>query len=118
MVNPAIQNDFSYYRRTLSRMKMSKKDLNIKVRDELANRMSLFFAYPTPMMKVLSETTAKFLNSNSTTVPRENVTQALGHMSNICLDMVEKRKLVHASFKWSHCLGSPLMIQTCFACVL
>jgi len=43
MVNPAIQNDFSYYRRTLNRMKLSKKDLNIKIRDELANRMSLFF---------------------------------------------------------------------------
>jgi len=31
MVNPAIQNDFSYYRRTLNRMKLSKKDLNIKI---------------------------------------------------------------------------------------
>jgi len=92
MVNPAIQNDFSYYRRTLSRMKLSKKDLNIKVRDELANRMSLFFAYPTPMMKVLSETTAKFLDTNATTVPRENVTQALGCMANICLDMVDKHR--------------------------
>ena len=51
MVNPAIQNDFSYYRRTLNRMKINKKDGNVKVRDELANRMSLFFAYPTPMMK-------------------------------------------------------------------
>jgi len=27
MVNPAIQNDFSYYRRTLNRMKMSKKKI-------------------------------------------------------------------------------------------
>jgi len=63
MVNPAIQNDFSYYRRTLNRMKTQQKDVNIKVRDELANRMSLFYAYPTPMMKVLSETTAGFLTS-------------------------------------------------------
>jgi len=91
MVNPAIQNDFSYYRRTLNRMKLSKKDLNIKIRDELANRMSLFFAYPTPMMKVLSETTVKFLSSDST-VPRENVTIALATMSNVCQDMVFKKK--------------------------
>lgn len=91
MVNPAIQNDFSYYRRTLNRMKMSKKDLNIKIRDELANRMSLFFAYPTPMMKVLSETTAKFLQSE-TSVPRENVKQALATMANVCADMVAKKK--------------------------
>jgi len=91
MVNPAIQNDFSYYRRTLNRMKLSKKDLNIKIRDELANRMSLFFAYPTPMMKVLSETTVKFLSSDST-VPRENVTIALATMANVCQDMVFKKK--------------------------
>lgn len=94
MINPAIQNDFSYYRRTLSRMKLAKKDGNIKVRDELANRMSLFFAYPTPMMKVLSETTVKFLNTNNNppALPKENVTQALAHMANICLDMVEARR--------------------------
>jgi len=91
MVNPAIQNDFSYYRRTLNRMKLSKKELNIKIRDELANRMSLFFAYPTPMMKVLSETTVKFLSSDSS-VPRDNVTTALATMANVCFDMVFKKK--------------------------
>lgn len=91
MVNPAIQNDFSYYRRTLNRMKMAKKDMNIKIRDELANRMSLFFAYPTPMMKVLSETTAKFIESE-TTVPRDNVSNALAMMANVCHDMVAKKK--------------------------
>jgi len=91
MVNPAIQNDFSYYRRTLNRMKLSKKDLNIKIRDELANRMSLFFAYPTPMMKVLSETTVKFLASDSS-VNRDNVTIALATMANVCHDMVHQKK--------------------------
>jgi len=91
MVNPAIQNDFSYYRRTLNRMKLSKKDLNIKIRDELANRMSLFFAYPTPMMKVLSETTVKFLSSDSS-IPRESVTTALAAISNACEDMVFRKK--------------------------
>lgn len=91
MVNPAIQNDFSYYRRTLNRMKLSKKDMNIKIRDELANRMSLFFAYPTPMMKVLSETTVKFLSSDQT-VPRDNVTSALATMANVCHDMVFKKR--------------------------
>lgn len=91
MVNPAIQNDFSYYRRTLNRMKLTKKDTNIKIRDELANRMSLFFAYPTPMMKVLSETTAKFLTTEQT-VPRENVTSALATLANVCQDMVANKK--------------------------
>jgi len=94
MVNPAIQNDFSYYRRTLNRMKLSKKDQNIKIRDELANRMSLFFAYPTPMMRCLSETTVKFLSMNN--LPRDNVTNGLALMANICQEMVEKKKFQSA----------------------
>jgi len=88
MVNPAIQNDFSYYRRTLNRMKLSKKEDNIKIRDELANKMSLFYAFPTPMMRVLSETTAKFLSDNANTVPKENVSAVLASMANICRDTV------------------------------
>jgi len=95
MINPAIQNDFSYYRRTLNRMKLTKKDANIKIRDELANRMSLFFAYPTPMMKVLGETTAKFLQ-NDREVPKENVTQALAVLANVCYDMVVKQRFSSA----------------------
>lgn len=91
MVNPAIQNDFSYYRRTLNRMKLSKRDLNISIRDELANRMSLFFAYPTPMMNVVNETTVKFLSQDAG-VPRDNVTNALATMANVCQEMVEKKK--------------------------
>jgi len=90
MVNPAIQNDFSYYRRTLNRMKLSKKDMNLTIRDELANRMSLFFAYPTPMMNALSETTVKFLNEDSEQgVPKENVSDALATMANVCQHMVD-----------------------------
>jgi hypothetical protein len=97
MVNPAIQNDFSYYRRTLNRMKLSKKDANIKIRDELANRMSLFFAYPTPMMKVLSETTAKFLSTDNS-IPRENVTSALATLANVCHDMVAEKKFTQEHY--------------------
>lgn len=89
MVNPAIQNDFSYYRRTLNRMKLSKNDHNISIRDELANRMSLFFAYPTPMMNVINETTVKFLSQGDT--DRDNVTNALATMANVCHEMVEKK---------------------------
>jgi len=91
MVNPAIQNDFSYYRRTLNRRKIQRIDQNITIRDELANRMSLFFAYPTPMMNVVNETTVKFLSQDSS-VPRDNVTTALATMANICQDMIVKNK--------------------------
>ncbi len=92
MVNPAIQNDFSYYRRTLNRMKINKKDSNIKIKDEEANRMSLFFAYPTPMMRVLSDVTTKYLNDNSATVSRDNVTAGLSVMANVCFEMVLNKK--------------------------
>jgi len=91
MTNPAIQNDFSYYRRTLNRMKISKKEMNIKIRDELANRMSLFFAYPTPMMKVIGDTTTKWLSTDST-VQREKVTEVLAVMANLCQSMVANHK--------------------------
>jgi len=42
-------------------------------------------------MKVLSETTAKFLQQD-TSVPKENVINALATISNVCHDMVAKRK--------------------------
>lgn len=91
MVNPAIQNDFSYYRRTLNRKKITKSDHNVTIRDELANRMSLFFAYPTPMMNVVNETTVKFLSQDSS-VPRDNVTTALATMANVCQEMVHQKR--------------------------
>jgi hypothetical protein len=132
MVNPAIQNDFSYYRRTLNRMKLSKKDLNISIRDELANRMSLFFAYPTPMMNVVNETTVKFLSQDAG-VARENVTQALATMANVCQDMVDKKKFRsdetnmfclrcmtgsiilfdHLHAQGAFCKKSPILIKNC-----
>lgn len=94
MINPAIQNDFSYYRRSLSRMKIAKKDADIKVRDDLANRMSLFYAYPTPMMNMICDTTSKVLTTNMA-LPLENVTKALACYANICADMVEKRRFAN-----------------------
>jgi hypothetical protein len=51
MANPNIQNDFSYYRRSLSRMRMSGgQGVDIPVLEDLANRMSLFYAGSTPML--------------------------------------------------------------------
>jgi hypothetical protein len=92
MLNPAIQNDFSYYRRTLNRMKLSKKHHGeITIKDELANRMSLFFAYPTPMMNVINETTSNFLSQNQS-VPQDNLTTALALMASVCEDMVTNKR--------------------------
>eukprot|EP01107_Rhizomastix_libera_P004491 TRINITY_DN17531_c0_g1_i1.p1 TRINITY_DN17531_c0_g1~~TRINITY_DN17531_c0_g1_i1.p1 ORF type:complete len:307 (-),score=68.48 TRINITY_DN17531_c0_g1_i1:98-1018(-) len=81
MVNPAIQNDFSYYRRTLNRLKLAKQDnaSNIKVTGEIANRMSLFFAYPTPMMRSLIDTTQGYLTSGAN---GSKLIPAIGHLAN------------------------------------
>eukprot|EP01090_Pellita_catalonica_P015646 TRINITY_DN4270_c0_g1_i2.p1 TRINITY_DN4270_c0_g1~~TRINITY_DN4270_c0_g1_i2.p1 ORF type:complete len:324 (-),score=63.10 TRINITY_DN4270_c0_g1_i2:118-1089(-) len=91
MTTAAIQNDFSYYRRTLNRMRMTNKNLDLKIRDELANRMSLFFAYPTPMMNSLTETTVKFVDEDNS-VPKSQVTEVLAVMANVCQKMVEIKK--------------------------
>jgi len=90
MMNPAIQNDFSYYRRSLNRLKMTKQDQKLTIRDELANKMSLFFAYPTPMMNVINEATSKYMNENPNV--KDNVVNGLGIMANICQEMVDKKK--------------------------
>lgn len=114
MINPAIQNDISYYRRSLARLKVSKKEGRDEpaegateqqkklaeltalhtnpARDGLNQNMTLFYAFPTPMMKVLSETTVQFLSSAASSVPQENVTIALAEMANICCDMVEHQR--------------------------
>jgi len=100
MVNPAIQNDFSYYRRTLNQRKIENTLPNIKVRDDLANKMSLFFAYPTPMMKVLSDTAANFLRSHEGDPGFDNnlkdlICAALSTMANACQDMVNKKRFAN-----------------------
>ncbi|XP_015510970.1 CYFIP-related Rac1 interactor B [Neodiprion pinetum] len=96
MKTPAIQNDFSYYRRTLTRTTFPKEDDNerdICVGNELAYRMSLFYANATPMLRVLSEATLEFLKDNEDT-PRENITETLGTMAKVCLRMLENPNLL------------------------
>ncbi|KAI8983019.1 hypothetical protein BDB01DRAFT_792072 [Pilobolus umbonatus] len=73
MRSPTLQNDFSYYRRMLQRGKYSgihdgddsMSDLrSAMVEDDQANRISLFIAYPTPMLKCIIDTTTEFVNTN------------------------------------------------------
>lgn len=89
MINPAIQNDFSYYRRVLSRMKNANKEekAKVKVDEELANKMSFFFAYPTPMMKVVIDATTEFDKSS-----RPRLIGGLATIANLCLRALEKRE--------------------------
>ncbi|KAK1879005.1 Protein FAM49B [Dissostichus eleginoides] len=90
MTNPAIQNDFSYYRRTISRMRINNlaADAGNEVNNELANRMSLFYASATPMLKTLSDATSKFVSDNPD-LPIENTTDCLSTMASVCKVMLE-----------------------------
>lgn len=92
MTNPAIQNDFSYYRRTLSRRKMANEDEfhegEVAVSNEMANRMSLFYAQATPMLKTLSDITSHFVSQHKE-LPVEQTTDCLSTMANICRVMIE-----------------------------
>jgi hypothetical protein len=64
---PAIQNDFSYYRRVLMREGMSAYSFTDQDEDSnsnlnIANKVSLFYAEATPMLRTLSNVTSQFLN--------------------------------------------------------
>ncbi|XP_067862472.1 CYFIP-related Rac1 interactor B-like [Heptranchias perlo] len=90
MTNPAIQNDFSYYRRTMSRIRINNLTLDTEndVNNEMANRMSLFYAEPTPMLKTLSDATTKFVSQNKM-LPVEDTTDCLSTMASVCQVMLE-----------------------------
>ncbi|XP_050714008.1 CYFIP-related Rac1 interactor B-like isoform X2 [Eriocheir sinensis] len=105
MTTPAIQNDFSYYRRTVMRSKIehngsggsmgpsdSMED-SFTIDHQLANKMSLFYANSTPMLKILSEATSKFVTEHKE-IPLENTTETLGTMAKVCQRMLENPDLI------------------------
>jgi hypothetical protein len=71
MRTPAIQNDFSYYRRVLMREGASAHSFTDQDEDSnsnlnVANKVSLFYAEATPMLRTLSNVTSQFLNKVTT----------------------------------------------------
>ncbi|XP_065213495.1 CYFIP-related Rac1 interactor B [Planococcus citri] len=99
MKTPAIQNDFSYYRRTLMRHRIMQEmdaDMSAHVKDlnnDMANRMSLFYANATPMLRVLSDATSRFVSENPEPLT-EQTTEMLSTMAKVCLRMLEKPNLI------------------------
>ncbi|KAJ2452332.1 hypothetical protein EV183_003011 [Coemansia sp. RSA 2336] len=59
---PAIQNDFSYYRRTLSRIAKSQNAeiAGYTIPHDVSNQMSLFYAYYNPMVKTVVDSATQF----------------------------------------------------------
>nr|CAB3244497.1 protein FAM49B-like [Phallusia mammillata] len=103
MNNPAIQNDFSYFRRTMSRRGMNSAAAGIDydegkcISTEMANEMSLFYAEATPMLKTLSDATTRFVQENAD-VETERALEVLSTMANICKVMLENPKPQGTSF--------------------
>lgn len=98
MLNPSIQNDFSYYRRTISRLRSPNPNtVNSdfaaipEVTAELANKMSLFYANATPMLRVLSDATIAFVARSLTPAATENTAETLGTMAKVCQRMIENQ---------------------------
>lgn len=87
MGKATIQNDFSFYRRSMSRMKRGEAlgELDVEappVNDETANRMSLFFAYPNPFTKALIDEFAR--------LDAERTARCFGLLANACRALAER----------------------------
>ncbi|KAF9365309.1 hypothetical protein BGX34_010522 [Mortierella sp. NVP85] len=91
MKTPQIQNDFSYYRRCLSRGKLSNEsDLkSAMIEDELANKVSMFFAYPTPMLKTVTEVTTNFVTQRNV---GKSVSECMASLAAACYNAVSNKK--------------------------
>ena len=100
MRSPTLQNDFSYYRRMLQRGRYSSNnghasDDNVSdlrsamIEDDQANRISLFIAYPTPMLKCIIDTTTQFVNKHQL---QKSVGDWLAALWATCFNTVSKKR--------------------------
>ncbi len=112
MTTPAVQNDFSYYRRTVQRNRNSiststgasssteEEEKLQRLREQqrsalpadLANKMSLFFAHATPLLNKLGEVTGGFVASCGPRVA-SNATDTLSVVAKVCQKMLEDKDL-------------------------
>ena len=84
MTTPAVQNDFSYYRRTVSRNKSLFQPI---VPLDVGNSMSLFFAHATPMLNALSGVVSEFFAAEN------NAVETLSVMAKVCQRMLDAPEL-------------------------
>eukprot|EP01126_Amoeba_proteus_P048576 TRINITY_DN5624_c0_g1_i7.p1 TRINITY_DN5624_c0_g1~~TRINITY_DN5624_c0_g1_i7.p1 ORF type:complete len:306 (-),score=64.40 TRINITY_DN5624_c0_g1_i7:227-1144(-) len=113
MSNPAISNDFSYYRRTMSAFKLNGRDTTkVNITDEMANKMSLFYAFPTPMLNVV-----KNCISDKIQIDKNLVVGGLSMMANVCINLVDKRRFDNSKILM-YCLraatGATIIVDSLF----
>lgn len=103
MMNPALQNDFSYYRRTTQRLRNTANQQNSNedpatlaeiesIPMNTCNSMSLFFANATPMLQALSSSTDKFVQDNKGPVATGTI-EMLAVMAKVCQKMLDTPEL-------------------------
>jgi len=88
MTCPSINNDFSYFRRTMSGQRANGYSVPSPISDEVANSLSLFYANPTPMLNVLKSC----VQAKAQEVEKQNIIFGLSLMANICYNIVEFRR--------------------------
>jgi len=84
ITHPSIQNDFAYFRRVSHRRKAQVKKRKHKVEEDVANKMSFFFAYPTPLMKILIDATTNFKHESMTNNVADNLIAGLSYLADTC----------------------------------
>ncbi|CAI4227504.1 unnamed protein product [Auanema sp. JU1783] len=81
MCTPALQNDFSYYRRSMKRNEVDPSEI------ELANQISLFLANSTPMLNTLSKSFINFVQLHPH-LPLSNTTDTIATIVSVCRFMI------------------------------
>ena len=92
MVNPAVQNDLAYYRRVLSRLKREKKTSDGEIKDEVVDRMSLFYAHASPMTKTIIDATTSYVSSCDT-VKATQTNMIIARINECCRFMLQNDKI-------------------------
>merc|ERR1711936_1139500 len=105
METPALQNDFSYYRRTSQRMRNANRlssvnpegsaiqDIANDLPMEMANHMSFFYAEASPMFQKVSKAMSDFVKDNSAALGK-TATDMLGMMATVCQKMLSDPELL------------------------
>jgi len=117
MGNPAISNDFSYYRRQMSAMRMSSggggDTAKTGITDEMANKMSLFYAFPTPMLNLVKNC----IQSDKLKIDKERLQAGLALVANVCYNLVEKRKITNSKllmFCLRAAVGATILVDSLY----
>ncbi|KAL7718524.1 CYRIA/CYRIB Rac1 binding domain-containing protein [Entamoeba marina] len=85
--NPGLQNDFSYYRRSIGKMKTKHRD-DVFLRDDVTNQISMFFAFAAPMILNLSEALSDAVKNG---VSLDNIACWIKTVATSCSSMSAKK---------------------------